>query len=93
MCHASIPTEIIEIQISFDAKEWEVLRNKAHSLKPKLGYLGMITQQENAKNIEFLSQNHDNHEQKIQDLITQIKNYWEKATPELENYLSTYAIE
>lgn len=93
MCHASIPTEIIEIQISFDAKEWEVLRNKAHSLKPKLGYLGMITQQENAKNIEFLSQNHDNHEPKIQDLITQIKNYWEKATPELENYLSTYAIE
>jgi len=93
MCHASIPNEIIEIQKSFDAKEWDVLRNKAHSLKPKLGYLGMLTQQENAKFIELLSQNHDNHEPKIQDLITQIKNYWEKATPELENYLSLYTAE
>ncbi|HAZ00978.1 MAG TPA: hypothetical protein DCY97_02205 [Marinilabiliales bacterium] len=87
MCYESIPNEIVEIQKSFDTNDWEVLRNKAHALKPKLGYLGMDTQQDNAKNIELMSQQPDNEKLKLQEVINEIKEYWETATPEIEDYL------
>lgn len=86
MCHQSIPNEIVEIQQALDAKQWDILRNKAHLLKPKLGYLGMEEMQQNAKKIELKSQE-ENTEQQLQDLVNTIKNYWEKATPEIENYM------
>ncbi|MBI9065741.1 MAG: response regulator [Salinivirgaceae bacterium] len=87
MCFESIPNELIEIQKAFDNKEWDILRNKAHSLKPKLGYLGMEEMQNNAKKIELKSQEQDPEEQ-IQSLINSIKNHWQLATPEIKNFIT-----
>jgi CheY-like chemotaxis protein len=89
MCLDSIPNELIEIQDTFNQKGWNMLRNKAHALKPKLGYLGMLKMQENAKNIELLSQKPESKEPEIEQLILEIKTYWEKATPEIEAYLES----
>ncbi|MGD9993937.1 MAG: ATP-binding protein [Salinivirgaceae bacterium] len=89
MCLDSIPNELSEIQDSYNQEGWNMLRNKAHALKPKLGYLGMLTMQENAKNIELLSQKPESKEPEIEQLILEIKTYWEKATPEIEAYLES----
>jgi signal transduction histidine kinase/CheY-like chemotaxis protein/HPt (histidine-containing phosphotransfer) domain-containing protein len=93
MCHESIPNELTEIQNSFDNEAWEILRNKAHSLKPKLGYLGMLGMQENAKNIEILSQKAITNDPNILHLINEIKCHWTKATPEIETYLHHHSNE
>jgi len=88
MCVDSIPNEIIEIQEAYDNENWDILRNKAHSLKPKLGYLGMIKMQENAKNIEVFSQESDKRND-ISELILAISNHWQLATPELKEFINT----
>ncbi len=88
MCYDSIPNELIEIQKSYDKKQWEILRNKAHALKPKLGYLGMEKMQENAKNIEAFSQQPEQR-LSIQYLISEIKNHWQLATPELKQFINS----
>jgi len=88
MCHESIPNEIIEIYDSFHKEEWEVLRNKAHSLKPKLGYLGMNQMQEHAKNIELEAQTH-NKPERIKELIQTIETYWKDASVEIEQLIAS----
>ncbi len=88
MCFESIPNELTDIQRSYDLKDWESLRNKAHALKPKLGYLGMSTQQDNAKTLELLSQNPNQDSAKLQEIIFEIKEYWETASSEIEDYLT-----
>jgi len=88
MCYDSIPNEIIEIQQAFDNEQWDVLRNKAHSLKPKLGYLGMEEMQGNARDIELFSQQIDKRAE-IQELISSINNQWKLAAPELYSYIHT----
>ncbi|MDA3890675.1 MAG: ATP-binding protein [Salinivirgaceae bacterium] len=88
MCFDSIPNELTEIQNAYDKNEWKILRNKAHSLKPKLGYLGMESMQTNAKNIELSSQNEAEREN-IKALISEIKNHWELATPELAQFIKS----
>jgi HPt (histidine-containing phosphotransfer) domain-containing protein len=82
------PNELTEIQNAYDKNEWKILRNKAHSLKPKLGYLGMESMQTNAKNIELSSQNEAEREN-IKALISEIKNHWELATPELAQFIKS----
>ncbi len=88
MCYNSIPTEIMEIQEAYDNQEWDVLRNKAHSLKPKLGYLGMDEMQNKAKDIEIASQQAEKRSE-IQKLITEISGHWNLAIPELKQFINT----
>ena len=88
MCHESIPNEIAEIYGSFNKSEWDILRNKAHSLKPKFGYLGMNQMQENAKLIELEAQSHENPDQ-IKQLIQTIETYWNEASPEIEQLIAS----
>lgn len=88
MCCDSIPNEIIEIKAAYKNEQWDILKNKAHSLKPKLGYLGMNKIQECAKNIEIYS-NIQDERVKIEGLISDINNHWKLATPELENFINT----
>lgn len=82
MCQQSIPTELVEINQAFTNKEWDILRNKVHSLKPKLGYLGMSQMQENAKQIEIMAQKQEDPE-KINALLNAISEHWNKAEPEI----------
>jgi HPt (histidine-containing phosphotransfer) domain-containing protein len=88
LCYESIPNEIAEIKEAYENKKWDVLRNKAHALKPKLGYLGMLDCQNNAKNIEYLSQQNEQRD-KISSLITNINNSWTDATTEIENFINS----
>jgi signal transduction histidine kinase/CheY-like chemotaxis protein/HPt (histidine-containing phosphotransfer) domain-containing protein len=88
MCYESIPNEISEIQHAYSSEQWDILRNKAHSLKPKLGYLGMELMQENAKKIEIYSQQEDKRIE-IQNLIASISNHWQLATPELKHFINS----
>lgn len=87
MCHESIPNEIAEITEAYEQEKWDILRNKAHSLKPKLGYLGMEEMQENAKNIEIFSQQPEQREN-IYDLIMQIRDHWQSANPEIKQFIN-----
>jgi signal transduction histidine kinase/CheY-like chemotaxis protein/HPt (histidine-containing phosphotransfer) domain-containing protein len=87
MCYDSIPKEIEEIKNAYSTESWEILRNKAHALKPKLGYLGMETIQEKAKIIEIKSQQ-DEMRNEIALIIDEIENYWENAVPEIQEYIS-----
>lgn len=93
MCLDSIPNELNEIQHAFSQESWDILRNKAHSLKPKLGYLGMLKMQENAKSIELLSQKASTNDPEITRLLEEIKTHWIHATPEIESYLSEQSVE
>ena len=88
MCYDSIPDEIVEIQKAYDNQLWEILRNKAHSLKPKLGYMGMENMQNKAKDIEIYSQQ-DDKKSEIQQLIIEIREYWQLATPELKQFINS----
>jgi len=88
LCYESIPNEIAEITKAYENKKWDILRNKAHALKPKLGYLGMNDSQENAKNIEYFSQQ-DKQRDKIASLIADINNSWTDATPEIEDFINS----
>jgi len=88
LCYESIPNEIAEITKAYENKKWDILRNKAHALKPKLGYLGMNDSQENAKNIEYFSQQ-DKQRDKIASLIADINNSWTDATPEIKDFINS----
>lgn len=87
MCCESIPKELTDIKTAYSQGTWEILRNKAHALKPKLGYLGMEEILEKAKNVEIRSQQ-DGDKSDIEPVISEIETYWEKALPEIQEYIS-----
>ncbi len=87
MCRKSIPIEIDEISLSYQNSEWEILRNKAHALKPKLGYLGMNPIQNIAKEIEIKSQK-ETERYEIEHLIAEINSYWGKAIHEIDDFIN-----
>ncbi len=83
MCFNSIPNEIKGIEDSIKKGNFESVKNKAHSLKPKFGYLGMMQMQENAKNIELISRD-SKATNELLILLAEIKEYWIKASEELK---------
>ncbi len=83
MCYDSIPNEIKEIEDCLNSGDFDAVKNKAHSLKPKFGYLGMFEMQENAKKIELMSRESENSEE-ILKLLIDIKKYWIKASKEIK---------
>lgn len=88
MCYDSIPKEIIEIKEAYKNEQWDILKNKAHSLKPKLGYLGMEKIQQSAKNIELCA-NKEDERLTIKNLISDINDHWELAAPKLLEFINT----
>jgi CheY-like chemotaxis protein/HPt (histidine-containing phosphotransfer) domain-containing protein len=86
MCCDSIPKELEEIRHAYHQEMWEILRNKAHALKPKLGYLGMDQIHEKAKNIEIMAQQ-ENERPNIDMVINQIETYWKQALPEINAFI------
>lgn len=86
MCYESIPNEITEIEKAISDRDFDIVKNKAHTLKPKLGYLGMLEMQENAKNIEILSKKENTIDQ-IKNLLLDIDKHWTKASVEIKSFI------
>ncbi|MCK4663458.1 MAG: response regulator [Bacteroidales bacterium] len=83
----SVPSEMKELRNAFELKNWQVLRAKAHTLKPKMGYIGLNKSFDELKTIEINSENQNNIKE-IKELIKNVENAWKKAEKELKKFLS-----
>ncbi len=87
MCRVSIPDELEELQEAITKQDWDVVKGKAHALKPKLGYLGMYPIQEKAKQME-LNCLKESQQEDTGGLLEEIKDYWQNALPEVDAYIA-----
>jgi len=83
-----IPVDLEAIKLAIEETNWDVLRTKAHSLKPKLSYIGLQMASENAKQIELLAKNMENMEE-ISENVRSISEIWQPAFVEIENFVKT----
>ena len=74
----SIPNEILTLKNYFEKKNWEQIKRTAHTLKPKMSYLGLTTLYETAKEIEINIENiKDSNE--LPKMLDNFTDTWEKA--------------
>ncbi|RLD59113.1 MAG: hypothetical protein DRJ01_11740, partial [Bacteroidetes bacterium] len=74
----TIPIEISTLKKYFEEKNWEQIKRTAHTLKPKMSYLGLKTLYETSKEIEINIENiKDSKELPI--MLDNFTDTWEKA--------------
>ncbi|MCK4663456.1 MAG: response regulator [Bacteroidales bacterium] len=83
----SIPGEIEELDRAIEDKNWEIVKNVAHTLKPKMIYLGLKNLHNYSKTIEINARNQENIE-KIPDLLNKIKDNWIFIEKDLDEILN-----
>jgi len=84
---ATIPKEISELKENLENENWDVLKAKAHTLKPKMSYLGLKELHESSKSIELFAKERESLD-KIPALIKTIENGWDIAMQEINQFLS-----
>lgn len=83
----SIPEELKDLSEGQSNAEWAVLKAKAHSLKPKLSYIGLNMASEYAKQIELFASKQAKMEI-ITTNIQKISEEWELASREIKTFIN-----
>ncbi len=68
-----IPNALEVLETAIVEKDWEIVHNTAHRLKPNFMMLGMKTQQLQSETIEQMIKKENINEPKFKSLTTQIK--------------------
>ena len=83
----SVQNEVNEVVTSYENKEYEITRARAHALKPKMTYLGCNDLFENAKNIEqTIKQNGDI--MLLTDDVINLKDKWPLIEEEIRIFIN-----
>ena len=80
------PAEIEKMKTLLNEKNYPSLRSLAHSLKPKMGYMGLENMKEVAKSIELSAGSEINIDE-IPDLIAKLQSTCNKAYEELKMFM------
>jgi CheY-like chemotaxis protein len=78
----AVPKEIEAVKKSYAEKNWENLNISAHSLKPKMLYLGLKTMQQKALDIEKMAEGKKDSPQ-LKERINTLIERWAEAEKEL----------
>jgi PAS domain S-box-containing protein len=82
----SIPNELDELHGHIQNENWNIVKPKAHTIKTKMGYIGLEIAQQNMKTIELQSvESPDKKEFLI--LFDQVIEAWDKAFIELAEFI------
>ena len=82
----SIPNDLENLKSAETDTNWKVIEVKAHSLKPKLNYIGLIMASEYAKQIERFAKNNEQFDS-IKENIRKINDEWNLAFQEITSFL------
>ncbi len=85
----SIPNEILTLKNHFEQKNWEQIKRDAHTLKPKMSYLGLTSLYETAKKIEINIDEIKNSKELLK-MINDISNTWGKAEYTIQEILKLH---
>jgi len=83
---SSVPDDLQEMKEGVENKNWKLLKGKAHTLKPKMSYLGLQKLHEHTKQIEKWSAEKIKLKN-INRLIDEMVLEWKKAEKELYEFL------
>lgn len=82
----NIPSKISALEENYHKKNWQEIKNAAHSIKPSMFYLGLNTLYENMKLIEKKA-SVESEKEKVFGFILESKSYWLRAEEEIRQYL------
>ncbi len=89
MYYETIEKEISEMARAFNQNEMEKVQIKAHSLKPKMTYIGREDLHNTSKEIELSIKNNTIESEHLKKLISSISVEWQKIQSELQNYFNS----
>jgi signal transduction histidine kinase/DNA-binding response OmpR family regulator/HPt (histidine-containing phosphotransfer) domain-containing protein len=82
----SIPNDLESLKTAEAKTDWKTMEVKAHSLKPKLNYIGLLMASEYAKQVERFAKNNEQFAI-IKENIHKINDEWNLASQEITAFL------
>ena len=82
----NLPSDVEDLRTALKNNDWGILKTKAHSLKPKFGYIGLNMASEYTKQIEKLATDKEKIGE-ITDLVQKISEEWDYAFREIKIYV------
>lgn len=83
----AITNDLSNILEAINNKNIDIVKNKAHTLKSKFGYLGIKNMQEKSRIIEL--EINSNNIESIKTILKEINEYWKKAKEEINKLIES----